>query len=160
MTTSWSLQNSPSETPFSLLLVPFDKTAWAEVSREFSAGSTTIESRVAGETPSFPLIRRVVNRPAQVFHPAEGANKKRSGRVFRVEIYSNVAVEDTVLGPMTPEIIQTAVEIKYTGNTIPDQRDVLLMLASTLCEMFTDAPSGVPGFTIIDRVAVGVVDID
>lgn len=160
MTTTWELENVALVADTVGINVRPYEGIWAETARESSNGTSTIESRMAGDTPSLPLVRRVTNRPAQVFHPAEGQGKKRAGHVFRVELHSSVAVEDTVLGPMAPEIVQTAVEIKYSGNVILDPDNVLEMLASTLFEVIRNAPSGVLDYTTIERVAVGVVDID
>jgi hypothetical protein len=160
MATTYVLQNLPGTSYEGLSLQPFNRSAWAESSRDTANGVASIESRVAGENPTLPLVRRVSSRPAKVFHPAEGASKARPGRVFRCEVYNNVAIEDTVLGPIGNEIVQTAVEIKYSGNVILDQEKVLMMLASTLAELWDSIASGVPDDTVINRVAAGVIDID
>lgn len=161
MTTTWTLQNLSAESAESLNVKPFNRTAWAESGREsIPGGGLIVEHRVAGDSPTHPLVRRSINRPTQVFHPALGRSTAKRGRAIRVEVYSNVKVDDTVLGPMGHEIVEFAVEVKHTGATLPDYQDALQMLMSTLAELYDSVTTGTPDYTVMSRVATGSAELD
>lgn len=158
MTITRTLQNAPSETAESVDITPFNRSSWTITDTDARGNAiSTTESRITGEDPEYPLVKRAEIRPLNLFHPGH-EQEVFSGRKFVLTVFSTVKVEDSVSGLVTHFPYQFEIGIGYPGPTILTPSDALQFLLSVVSEVYDSVTTGAPDTTVINKIALGATD--
>lgn len=155
-----NIQNLSTEATEAVNIAPFNRAAWAVTSTTPPQGALSFtESRRAGETPEFPLVKRVSIRPARVWHPATSEANALPGKRYSVDVHTTCLVVNDVSGEELHLPVAAGIHVTFAGNQILDTADTLKFILSAVAELYNSVTAGVPESVSLGNLGLGITNI-